>query len=163
MRENLRRADLGREQNTGDHDDADNFENFGSNFLLEGFQPRDAWLGLRPVQPGHLQPSRGSFALKCAGEQHDQRRVAANGIKMPILSRSTKFANLAHPSVTCRAFDDKFAHLNDWAILDAMFPADLMLDKLDGLFQPIDKPMGKSRLRRVVKRRPRRTGGEPPC
>ena len=86
--------------------------------------------------------------------------MAANGINEP--GASLDDLSALNDMFNWSACYDKFAHLNDWATLEAMFPADLMLDKLDGLFQPIEKPMGKSRLRRVVKRRPRRTGGEPP-
>jgi hypothetical protein len=50
------------------------------------------------------------------------------------------------------AVDKMFAHLGDLSTLDAILPADLMLDKLDGLFQPSDKPMGKRRPRRGGRR-----------
>jgi hypothetical protein len=58
------------------------------------------------------------------------------------------------PHVDFSADNDMFAHLTDWSTLDAMFPVDLTFDKLDGLCQPIENPMGKRRLRR--------TGGKPP-
>jgi hypothetical protein len=58
------------------------------------------------------------------------------------------------------ALDEMFAHLNDWSTVDTMVPADLMLDKLDGLLRPNDKPMDQRRPRRAGKRRPRRTDGK---
>ena len=56
------------------------------------------------------------------------------------------------PHVDWSADNDMFAHLNDWSTLDAMFPADLMLDKLDKLFGSVDEALGI--------KRPRRTGGK---
>jgi hypothetical protein len=98
------------------------------------------------------------------------KRVAANGIKMPTFaldkirkpgaSLDDLFPHIdwsADNDVYARlddwsAVDKMFAHLGDLSTLDAILPADLMLDKLDGLFQPIDKPMGNRGGRRTSHR-----------
>jgi hypothetical protein len=51
------------------------------------------------------------------------------------------------------SLDEMFAWLGDFSTLAAMFAAqDQMLPKVDGIFQPIDKPMRKRRPHRGARR-----------
>jgi hypothetical protein len=86
------------------------------------------------------------------------RRAAVNGIIGKIRKPGSSLDGL-FPHIDWSADNDVYARVEDWSAVDKMFthlgdlyrrhpPSGVMIDKLDGLFQPIDKLMGKRAPRR---------------